>query len=131
MLRFPNRNRTAGTVLAALAGALGGCAAEADLAYGEYRFGPGYQTERVYERRLYGSTTEGLGSEACRVVHRRSVNELGEVVVRRVRICDEAGPYGGAPISAERPRRIYSDPAESALPPADVPSGSGDVWEPG
>ena len=111
MLRLPNRTRTAGTMLAAIAGALGGCAAEADLAYGEYRYGPGYQTERLYERRVYGSTTEGLGSEACRLIHRRRVNEFGEVEVRRVRVCDET--------------------AEPVPPPADVPNDSGDVWQPG
>ncbi|NIX76590.1 hypothetical protein [Microvirga terricola] len=73
---------------ALFAGALGGCAASADFTYGEFQYGPGYQTERVYGRRVYGDTSQGLASEACRGAVRRHVNASGETVVTDNRACD-------------------------------------------
>jgi len=75
-----------------IAGALAGCTATADMSYGEYQFGPGYQAERVYERRIYADTGTGLGSEECRTVVRRHVNRYGEVIRRDTRVCDDAAP---------------------------------------
>ena len=75
--------------LALAAGALGGCTATADMAYSEYQFDPGYGAERVYERRVYADTGQGLGSEECRTVSRRHVNRFGEVVQRDRQICDD------------------------------------------
>ena len=73
-------------------GALAGCTTAADMSYGEYRFGPGYQAERVYERRIYADTDEGLGSQECRTVVRRHVNRFGETVRRGTEVCDDAVP---------------------------------------
>lgn len=78
---------------ALVAGALGGCTATADMAYGEYQFNPGYGTEQVYERRVYADTAQGLGSEECRTVVRRDVNRFGEVVRRERQVCDTAPGY--------------------------------------
>lgn len=75
--------------LAILAGGLGGCTATADLSYSEYEFGPGFQTERVYESRVFGDTGRGFGSEACRTVVRRETNAFGEVFTREIYVCDE------------------------------------------
>lgn len=80
-------------VPAVVASALGGCAASADLTYGEYRFGPGYGTERVYESRIYGDTAQGLGSESCRTVTRSEIDEYGRAVMRERRICKGAPGY--------------------------------------
>ena len=73
-------------------GALAGCTAAADMSYGEYRFGPGYQAERIYERRIYADTDAGLGSQECRTVVRRYVNRFGETVRRGTQVCDDAVP---------------------------------------
>jgi hypothetical protein len=78
--------------LALLAGGLAGCTTSADLSYSEYQFGPGYQTERVQERRLYADTDQGFGSESCQGVARRHVNEFGELVARDTVVCDDAPP---------------------------------------
>lgn len=78
----------AGTAL--VAAALGGCTATADMAYGEYQFGPGYGAGQVYEQRVYADTAQGLGSEECRTVVRRHVNRFGEVVRRERQVCDVA-----------------------------------------
>lgn len=75
---------------ALFAGTLGGCAASADFTYGEFQYGPGYQTERVYERRVYGDTAQGLGEETCRGALHRRVNAFGETVVTDNRVCDRA-----------------------------------------
>ncbi|MFC4173172.1 hypothetical protein ACFOYU_14060 [Microvirga sp. GCM10011540] len=74
------------------AGALGGCTATADVSYGEYQFGPGYEAERVYERRVYADTDRGFGSEECRGVARRGVDPYGNMVVTDMQVCDEAVP---------------------------------------
>jgi hypothetical protein len=83
-----SRSRTFTVTLVLVAGALSGCAATADLSYGEYQFGPGYGSEQVYESRVYGDTQEGIGSEVCRGSVRRQVNEFGETIVRDDRVCN-------------------------------------------
>jgi hypothetical protein len=77
---------------ALLAGGFAGCTTSAELSYGEYQFGPGYQTEQVHERRVHADTTQGFGSESCRSMATRQVNELGELVVRDAVVCDESAP---------------------------------------
>ena len=55
----------------------------------------------------------------CRAFIKRRLNEVGELVIRRVRICDEVvrGPASGWP--GEPPRReVYGRP----VPPMTVPS---------
>jgi len=74
----------------ACAAMLGGCAASADVSYGEYRFGPGYGTEHAYESRVYGSTAQGLGSETCRTVAQSEPDEFGRSIVRERRVCERA-----------------------------------------
>jgi hypothetical protein len=81
----------AGTAL--IAATLGGCMATADMSYGEYQFSPGYGSERVYERRVYADTSQGLGTEECRTVVRRHMNRFGEVVRRERQVCDAAPSY--------------------------------------
>ena len=76
-------------ILIVLGAALGGCMTSADVSYSRYRFGPGYETEQVYESRIYGDTEQGLGSESCRVVARRQVNPFGEISVREETVCDD------------------------------------------
>ena len=71
-----------------LAVGLGGCTTTADCAYNECQFGPGYQSERAYESRLYGGTEQGFGGESCRVEVRREVGAFGEVSSREVTVCD-------------------------------------------
>ncbi len=72
-----------------VAAALGACTTSADFSYSENRAGPGFETERVYENRVYGDTGAGLGAESCRVVVRRQVNVFGEVSAREETVCDE------------------------------------------
>ncbi len=76
-------------ILIILGAALGGCTTSADVSYSRYRFGPGYETEQIYESRIYGDTAQGLETESCRVVARRQVNPFGEISVREETVCDE------------------------------------------
>jgi hypothetical protein len=76
-------------ILIILGAALGGCTTSADVSYSRYRFGPGYETEQIYESRIYGDTAQGLGSESCRVVAGRQINPFGEISVGEETVCDE------------------------------------------
>jgi hypothetical protein len=76
-------------VSATLGGGLGGCAATTDFTYSEYQLGQGFQNGRVYERRIYGDTNQGFGSEECRVVVRRQVDAFGEISTREETVCEE------------------------------------------
>jgi hypothetical protein len=76
-------------ILIVLGAALGGCTTSAGVSYSQYRFGPGYEAEQVYESRIYGDTAQGLGSESCGVVARRQVNPFGEISVGEETVCDE------------------------------------------
>ncbi len=86
MPAFPRKVSALATL--ALAGGLSGCAATADVSYGEYQFGPGYETARGYQGRVYGDTQSGLGSQTCRVVVRRQVDPSGRTVSREETVCD-------------------------------------------
>jgi hypothetical protein len=92
MFTVQSRARTMSLMFALLAGVPAGCAATADLSYGEYQFGPGYGVERVYESRVYGDTGQGLGSEVCQGSVRRETNAFGDVIVRDDRFCDGTDP---------------------------------------
>lgn len=72
-----------------LMGGFAGCTTTADVTYSEYRFGPGFGTERTYESRVYGDSTRGLGSESCRTVVRSDFDWFGEASRREVTTCDE------------------------------------------
>ena len=75
-------------VLPLLGAVLGGCTTSAAVSYGEYRSGPGFETERVYENRIYGDTAQGWGGESCQVIARRQVDAFGEVAVREETVCN-------------------------------------------
>ena len=74
---------------------------------------------RVIERR-----TE---IESCRVVVRRRVNEYGEEVLRRVRICDEDEPARERRPRLALPRDVEDDfgGGPDLVPPGDIPYEEG------
>jgi len=94
---MPGQSRCVGNLSAVvvMAGAIAGCTATADMSYGEYQFGPGYQAEQIYERRIYADTGRGLGSQECRTVGQEYVDRFGEVVRRDTQVCDDDGPVAG------------------------------------
>jgi hypothetical protein len=67
---------------------LAGCSTSANVSYGEYRFGPGYETGRVYENSVYGDTQRGFGKENCRTVLRRTVDAFGRASSTEETVCD-------------------------------------------
>ncbi|WP_243373806.1 hypothetical protein [Microvirga solisilvae] len=67
---------------------LAACSASADVVYGEYRFGPGYQSGRVYENRVYADTGRGVGRENCRTGVRQQVDPLGRATSSEETICN-------------------------------------------
>lgn len=72
---------------------MGGCAASADVSYGEFRFGDGATTGRVYESRVYGGPAQGIVSETCRTVSRNEIDAFGRPVMRERRVCEGAPGY--------------------------------------
>jgi hypothetical protein len=73
---------------AGLAAGLAGCSTSADIAYGSYQFGPGYQTGRVYEGRVYGDPQRGIGAENCRTVLRQETDAFGRLSSWEETVCD-------------------------------------------
>jgi len=71
-----------------LTAGLAGCSTSADVAYGSYQFGPGYQTGRVYESRVYGDTQRGIRAENCRTVTRQVTDVFGRLSSSEETICD-------------------------------------------
>jgi len=69
-------------------GLLAACSTSADVMYGEYRFGPGYESGRVYENRIYADTSDGVGHENCRTVVRRQEEALGRLSSVEETVCD-------------------------------------------
>ena len=76
-------------------------------------------TEEVQvERRLSGPPVAALSEPQCRTFTKRRFNEFGELVLRRIRICEEVvrGPALRWP--GEPPRReVYGRP----IPPSNIP----------
>ena len=76
-------------------------------------------TEEVQvERRLSGPPVAALSEPQCRTFTKRRFNEFGELVIRRIRICEEVvrGPALRSP--GEPPRReAYGRP----IPPTNIP----------
>ncbi|WP_414473843.1 hypothetical protein [Microvirga sp. M2] len=68
--------------------ALAGCSTSADVSYGSYQFGPGYQSGRVYESRVYGDTQQGIGAESCRTVMHRQADAFGRPSSSEETVCD-------------------------------------------
>jgi len=71
-----------------LGSGLAGCSTSADVSYGEYRFGPGYEAGHVYESRVYGDTQRGIGRESCRTVVRRETDAYGRPISAEESVCD-------------------------------------------
>jgi hypothetical protein len=67
---------------------LAACSTSADVAYGTYSFGPGYQSGQVYESRVYGDPQRGVGAESCRTIVRREADEFGRLSSWEETICD-------------------------------------------
>ena len=74
------------------AGGMAGCSTSADVFYGEYRAGPGYETSQGYEGRVYGDASQGFGGEACRSVSQRQVDRYGNMSAGETVMCDETMP---------------------------------------
>jgi hypothetical protein len=92
--------------------------------YGRYSPAPAPQpdlnvTEEVQiEHRLSGPPVAAVSEPQCRAFTKRRFNEFGELVIRRVRICEEVvrGPASRSP--GEPPRReVYGRP----IPPTNIP----------
>lgn len=64
------------------------CSTSADVMYGEYRVGPGYESGQVYESRVYADTNDGVGRESCRTVVRRQADALGRPSSFEETVCD-------------------------------------------
>ncbi|WP_134497958.1 hypothetical protein [Microvirga pakistanensis] len=71
-----------------LAVGLAGCSTSADVAYGSFQAGPGYQTSRMYESRVYGDTQRGIGAENCRTVTRQATDAFGQLSSSEETVCD-------------------------------------------
>lgn len=67
---------------------LAACSTSADVSYGTYQLGPGYETGRVYENRVYADTSHGLGHENCRTVVRRQEDAFGRSFSSEETLCD-------------------------------------------
>ncbi len=120
MLSLPKRVSTAAT-LVAFTSVLGGCVTGTEVAYSEYQYDRYGGTERTYERNLYADPSRGIETERCRTVVRRRLNNFGEEVVRRDRVCGPTGEIETAePWVGRAPRRnAYPNLVEP--PPEDVP----------
>ena len=67
---------------------LAGCSTSADVSYGSYSVGPGYETGRVYENRVYADTYRGLGHENCRTALRRQTDADGRLSSSEETVCE-------------------------------------------
>ncbi len=74
-------------IVALVCSGLGGCMVAADTSYSEYSFGPGHQSERVYENRIYGDTQQGIGGESCRSIRRSQVDAYGREATVEESVC--------------------------------------------
>jgi hypothetical protein len=71
-----------------LSAGLAGCSTSADVAYGTYRVGPGYEAGQVRESRVYGDTRRGIGTENCRTVLRREADAFGRLSSFEETVCE-------------------------------------------
>jgi len=125
-LRRLTRLLAASASLLSLMAALAASASAADVReqYGSYSPGPAPHTgadvadEVQIQRRLSRAPVAALPEPQCRAFVKRRFNELGELVIRRIRVCEEVvrGPASRWP--GEPPRReVYGRP----MPPTNVP----------
>jgi hypothetical protein len=122
-LAFPTRPKFLALVLVAAAGALGGCVAGTEMSYSRYEYDPYSGTERVYERNVSASPSEGVRTETCRTTIRRRLDPFGGEFERGVEVCDETPQgYAGQPLSPDDvPQSVYRGPAQPPLPTAALP----------
>ena len=73
---------------AMLAAGLGGCVGAAGISTLEYRSGPGYETERVYNSGIEADSSQGFTQEACANVAHRQVGASGRIVGTDLTTCD-------------------------------------------
>jgi hypothetical protein len=71
-----------------LGAGLAGCSTSADVAYGTYRFGPGYESGQVRESHVYSDPREGIGAESCRTVLRREADAFGRLSSFEETVCE-------------------------------------------
>lgn len=107
--------------LIAVATLLGGCVTGTEVSYSEYQYDRHGGTERTYERNLYADPSRGIETESCRTVVRRRLNNFGEEVVRRDRICGPTGEIETAEPWVGRAPRRNAYPSLVEPPPEDVP----------
>jgi hypothetical protein len=107
--------------LIAVATALGGCVSGTEVSYSEYQYDRYGRTERTYERNIYADPSRGIESERCRTVVRTRLNNFGEEIVRRDRVCGPTGEIETAePWVGQAPRR-NAYPSLVEPPPEDIP----------
>jgi hypothetical protein len=73
---------------AMLSAGLGGCVGAAGISTLEYRSGPGYETERVYNSRTEADSSRGFTREACANVAHRQVDASGRIAGTGLTTCD-------------------------------------------
>ncbi len=88
MNRSPEPRLVSAIVGIGLAAGLAGCSTSADVAYGSFQAGPGYQTSRMYESRVYGDSRRGIGAENCRMVTRQETDAFGQLSSSEETVCD-------------------------------------------
>lgn len=84
----PKRGFIVTVLVLGLSVVLAACTTSADVTYGEYSFGPGYEAGRVYENRIYADTDRGLGRERCRTVVEQTMDAFGRRSAQEEVICD-------------------------------------------
>ena len=119
MLGWSKQVRSAAALIT-VAALLGGCVTGIEVSYSEYQYDRRGGTESTYEHNLYADPPRGIKSERCRTVVRRRLNNFGEEVVRRDRVCGPTDEVETAKPWVDRgPRRnAYPGPIE---PAEDVP----------
>jgi len=67
---------------------LGGCVGTAGVSTWEYRSGPGFETQRVYQNQVQADTHSGISQEACTSVVSRRAGAPDGLSGREVTTCD-------------------------------------------
>jgi hypothetical protein len=86
------------TLLAMLAMGLGACVGTAGISTWEYQSGPGFQKERIDEKRISGDTVRGIESTSCSSVISRQVGPSGQISGSETTLCApglSVQSYGG------------------------------------
>ena len=92
-----------------------------EVSYSEYQYDRYGGTERIYGRNLYADPSRGIETERCRTVVRRRLNNFGEEVVRRDRVCGPTDEIESAEPWVGRAPSRNAKPSPVEPPPEDVP----------